>query len=334
MVNELGKPVSRSNFHHLIRNELYTGWIEKFGERHKGNFEPIVSEGLFQHVQQLYSGKFSKNKRYIINRPEFPLRKFFKHPSGEMLTGGWCRGRNKKYPYYLFHKVKISIRKENLENLFKGWLNQFKMDISHFETLKSFVKCNLDKGIDDKKIEVERLKNRIPELKSKQAVLLEKNIEGIISNQLCRERIADLDNEIYQINKAIESRLGGSTNFTSIVSKIRDLMLNPGEVWEKAGFNEKIKLQWFYFPQGIEFDGIESRTTKICKLFKLVEQISPLISQVVDYRNTKLNTSNLQISLPSADNVSDDLFFEELSNEIVFLSELFKTDRISEDILT
>jgi hypothetical protein len=324
MVNLSGNPISKSHFYHIIQHELYTGWINKFGERHKGAFEPIVSEELFQQVQYIISRKKGNNRKYLLESPDFPLRRFITYPTGQMLTGCWSKGRTKKYPYYLFHKQKINIKKDLLENTFKDWLNQFKMDDVHFEKLLALVKNHLGNALDDKKAECERLQKKINELKTKQAVLVEKNIDGIIGNELCRERIAVIDTELYRLNKAITDLPKATINYSHLSRIIRDVLLNPGEVWEKAEFPIKIKLQWFYFPHGIVFDGKESRTTKICKLFKLKEQISPFQSYNVHHRFSKSNTPNLQISLRcvtdiknnTSNHIPDDIFWEELGEEI------------------
>ena len=82
---------------------------------------------------------------------------------------------------------------------------------------------------------------------------------------------------------------------------IRDVLLDRGEAWERLDVINKIKLQWFYFPQGIEFDGFQSRTTKICRLFKLKESISAYQYCVVNHRFSKSNKGNLQISLRCED---------------------------------
>jgi DNA invertase Pin-like site-specific DNA recombinase len=337
LIHLSGHPISKSRFSSIIRNELYTGWINKFGELHKGLFEPIVSEELFHQVQRVLIANNGKAKRYQIERSDFPLRRFFRHPSGKMLTGGWSKGRTKKYPYYLIHTFNISIRKEMLENIFKSWLDMFKIDIVYFEKLLTLVRNHLDKKMNDKKAEAERLQKLIPELKAKQSLLLEKNIEGIISNDLCKERISDIDTEIYKINKTIADLPQRTVNYSHLLTTIRAVSLNPGELWEKAGFKEKIKLQWFYFPYGIEYDGFESRTTKICKLFKLKEQILPYQFQVVDYRDSKLNTSKTQISLPykltidttTPNRIDDEVFWEEVGGEIEYLANLVQTQDTS-----
>jgi site-specific DNA recombinase len=241
-----------------------------------------------------------------------------------MVTGCWSSGRRKKYPYYLVHKQNINVRKEVFENAFKNWLNQFKMDITHFEKLQALVKGHLEKGINDKKLEAEKLQKRATELKAKQHVLIEKNIEGIISNDLCKEKIAAIDTELYQINRLVSNLPQATINYDRLLAIIRNILKNPGEVWEKADFTQKIKLQWFYFPHGIEFDGIQSRTTKICRLFNLKEYISSTQSYGAPHRNSKSNTINQQISLPSENNIDiqSTEFWQEVWEEIKFLSSL------------
>ena len=120
-------------------------------------------------------------------------------------------------------------------------------------------------------------------------------------------------------------------NYKHLINITRNVLLNPSEIWANANFTEKIKLQWFYFPNGIEFDGIESRTTKICKLFKLKEQISPFQSSNVHHRFSKSNTQNLQISLQyvndfttnnTSNHITDDLFWEGLGEEMEILARI------------
>ncbi|MEQ1624526.1 MAG: recombinase family protein, partial [Sediminibacterium sp.] len=327
LVNPSGNPISRSHFYHILKHELYQGWISKFGERHKGSFEPIVSEELFNQVQHVLSGKHAKYKHYLKESPDFPLKRFITHPSGKMLTGCWSQGRKKKYPYYLMHGENINIRRDTLEGAFKNWLNQFKIDITHIEKLQSLVKVHLEKGINDKKYELEHLQKKAMELKAKQHILIEKNIDGVISNELCKEKIASIDLEIYQINKCISDLPKTTINYSKLLGIIRSILNSPGDVWEKAKIERKIKLQWFYFPHGIEFDGKQSRTTKICRLALLKGHFLPPQSYMAPHRNKKSNTMNLQISLPPLNNTDIESveFWQGVGEEIKFLASLKET---------
>lgn len=324
LVNPSGNPISRSHFYHILKLELYQGWISKFGERHRGNFEPIVSEELFNQVQHVLTGKHVKYRHYLKERPDFPLKRFICHPSGKMLTGCWSQGRKKKYPYYLIPKQTINIRKETLEHTFKEWLNQFKIDISHFGKLQNLVKKHLDKGLSDKKLEIEGLQRKLTELKTKQHVLIEKNIDGIISNELCKEKISSIDTEIYQINKCISDVPNTAINYSKLLSIIRNVLNSPGDVWEEANIERKIKLQWFYFPYGIEFDGMKNRTTKICRLAMIKQHFLPSQSYKAPHRSKKSNTTNLQLTLPPLNNtdIESPEFWQGVGEEIKFLASL------------
>jgi len=319
------KAISRSAFHRMLKNEIYTGWVSKFGERHKGAFEAIISEELFQKVQQILSGKHSKQAQYLTECKDFPLRRFFKHPSGNLFTGCWAQGRKKKYPYYLVHKPNINIRKEVLEDIFIAILNKFKMDILHFEKLKDFVKKHVESGISNKKADGEQLQQKVAQLRARQNTLIEKNIDGIIGDEFCKERIAAIDLELYQIQKLTSALPGSNINYGKLLDIIRNILTEPAAVWGKVQYKMKIKLQWFYFPHGIEFDGNESRITKICKLFNMKDQFFTFQSRLVDHPIRKSNTSNLQISLPPENSVENVIFWEELKQEIETLAEIISS---------
>lgn len=57
LVNKQDKPLALSHFYIMLRNEVYAGWINKFGERHRGTFEPLISDMVFEQVQRVLSMK-------------------------------------------------------------------------------------------------------------------------------------------------------------------------------------------------------------------------------------------------------------------------------------
>jgi site-specific DNA recombinase len=324
LVNSLGKPVSKSLFYRMLRNRVYTGWVTQFGETHKGIFEPLISEELFNRVQWVLSSKKAKNKQYITDSLDFPLRRFFVHPNGQLLTGCWAQGKSKKYPYYRFHKHKINISKSILETKFKELLNRHRIDDANFEVLLKLTKIHLDNSIASKKISVEKMMAKAVDLKTKQALILDKNIEGIISNELCKEKIAEIDNELYKINQSISEFPQTTINYKSLLNIIHNVLKYPGDVWEKSNFKTQIKLQWFFFPDGIIFDGNESRTPKLCMLLKLNEYLLPTQFWKVNHPNYKSNTEIQQISLPSQKNIDFESveFWDELRKELQTLASL------------
>lgn len=321
MINTAGKPISQSHFYRLLKNELYTGWINKFGERHKGLFEPLIPEGLFHRAQKALLNQGHIYGKYKSENEYFPLRRFMYHPSGRLMTGGWSKGRYKKYPYYCIHQHNINIRKEMLEAVFKKWLDDFKLDIDYFEKLAKRVKESTRYGIAITKSEIENSKKEIESLKLKQALILDKNLKGVIRDDLCKEQINNIDAKIYDLTQKLNNSPDSNFDYAYLLNTIRGVLLNPAETWERADIQDRIKLQWFYFPHGIEFDGNESRTTKICKLFRHKKPILGYYSSNVDYPKLKLNTPNwqiLRVSEPQKESSILDTYEELLKlNEII-----------------
>ena len=324
MVTVTGKSIAQSYFYIMLKNELYAGWICKFGERHKGTFEPIISEGLFSKVQSILSRKRNAYPLRQRENIDFPLKRFFRHPSGTAMTGCWSQGRRKKYPYYLIHGHSINIRKELLESVFKVWLGENKLDVDYFEKLSVFVKQHTRAGIALTQAQKEGVQKEIDQLKVKQTQILDKNLQGVISDDLCKEHIAKIEHTIYELNEKLNTVPEAVIDYSQLLKTSRNVLLNPGEAWEKASIEEKIKLQWFYFPHGIEFDGNESRTTKICRLIRQKNRIPSDYSFNVHYQNTTSNTPNWQI-LKVAERESEgqeDIAILTILKEIKRLSEI------------
>ena len=128
-----GQKISKTHFYRLLRNKVYAGWIIKFGECHKGLFEPIITDELFEQVQLVLKYKRRRDYTYKVKHPDFPLRRFITHPSGRKLTGCWSKGKSKYYAYYLFKIKNLIFRKETLEQKFVAFLNQHRLKEEHFK---------------------------------------------------------------------------------------------------------------------------------------------------------------------------------------------------------
>lgn len=291
-----GKSLSKSNFYRLIRNELYCGLIRKFGKVYEGKYEPLVSKELFYQAQEIIKGK---NKvKANTNGEDFPLRRFLHHPSGKAVTGCWAQGKSKKYPYYMIHGYNFNVRKEVLEDTFCQWIDQFKIDIKLFTRIEEKIRDELKKNGERKPIERTQMEVLVKELKETQTNLINKNLAGVIPDDLCKERLGDIAVKLAQLKEKLNMPVGQVPDINSIISTLRKLILDPAKTWKEADYKNKILLQCFYFPEGIEIDNSGSRTQKICKLFKLKSKFSGAKSRNVRHPIHKSNTAFMQLSLP------------------------------------
>src|SRR5690606_24547117 len=93
----------------------------------KGQHEAIVSETLFEKVQDVLDGRSRSYRSKIDSLNEFPLKGFFICPvCGKPLTGSKSKGRNRYYAYYHCYKgCSYRISTETLHRYFHQELARY-----------------------------------------------------------------------------------------------------------------------------------------------------------------------------------------------------------------
>jgi hypothetical protein len=73
-----GKPLTPQSLYNLLRNPIYTGRIRatSWNLEQPGDFEPLVSDEVFRHVQHRLRAKGEPADQRHRDNPEFPLRRF------------------------------------------------------------------------------------------------------------------------------------------------------------------------------------------------------------------------------------------------------------------
>lgn len=183
LVNKKGEPFSHAYFYRMLKNEIYMGWIAQFGERHKGTgtFQPIVSEELFNQVQRVLKNKGWKMTSYKTDNPDFPLRRFVKHPNlGLKLTGSWTLGRHgNRYAFYRFGMKGSNYHRDDFEKKFMVFMEKYSFDKSRIEKLQKFVKAKFTKATEQERQNAHKLRARLEDLTKQQTALVQKNLKGV-----------------------------------------------------------------------------------------------------------------------------------------------------------
>lgn len=267
-----GKVIGKSHFYELIRNCLYAGIIRKFGEERDGTFEPIISKELFFRVQKRLKNNGLASRIYKMDSDIFPLRRFVYNPDRtKRLTGSPNRSQNGTLYYnYNFHgKGGGCYNYEKLNNQFAEFLSQHALASSLLLKLKSRLKEKFDKATLREKKELKDLKDKLVVLETRQTNLLNKNLEGKISDELFDKQNSLLEEEIHLTKTKIENSSSGNYNFEELLNFAETFLRTPHLVWKEAKIEKKIKIQWFVFPKGLTFDGKNLRTNETSLLYKV-----------------------------------------------------------------
>ncbi len=296
LLNKSGKPFSKSYFYSMLTNELFAGWIVKFGERHKGNFEPIVSGELFNQVQRVLKTRGRKHSAYLTDNPDFPLRKFIKSDEGKVLTGSWSTsGNGKRYAFYRFGNDKSSMNRDAFQEDFKKYMDKYSLNEKHYQKLKILVRNHLTKATSEQRKQVEQLKRRIYELNEKQSAIIKKNLEGVISDTVLKQQLQLIENQVTETSVSLANIPNSDTDYDKAIELMEEYLKQPSKVWAKAKVGIQIKLEWFQFPLGLVFKNKIFGTSEVASVFKVKDAISASLNSKVDRTGLEPATPSLQM---------------------------------------
>lgn len=100
------RPLTKQTFSRMLRNQVYAGWVVSGEVKVKGLHQPLVTQELFDAVQDALEGKTATGAPAppVVHKKvndDFPLKGFVKCAGCEKkLTAGWARGRKESYPRY------------------------------------------------------------------------------------------------------------------------------------------------------------------------------------------------------------------------------------------
>jgi len=289
-----GGMIAKSHLYKILNNETYCGWTVRFGERHKGLYEPLISEQLFDQVQRVLKRRSHKGFLYQRENPSFPLRRFVFHPTGKKLTGSWSQGRSKKYAYYRFIGFKnAEYKKDVLEKGFMKFLDEYAVRPNILGKIKTRLKDVVVSSIEVKRHQSKHLQDQIDEISAKQTSLIQKNEKGVIGDALLRRQLDLLETRLTDLYTELARLPADNTTYNTdvLIDVTRKFLESPGAFWLELPFEKKVALQWFEFPQGVVLENGKFRTTEVASIFNIkrkfeLEMTSWVPSGVQDYESS------------------------------------------------
>lgn len=142
-----GLKCSKNAFWSLIRNPLYCGkiFIPAFQDEKacfvQGQHQAIISEELFEKVQQVIDGRTRNYRNKIDTLQEFPLRGFFICPKcGKVLTASKSKGRKRYYAYYhCYRGCNYHISQTKLHDAFQAELASYTPRLEFLDLYRKIV---------------------------------------------------------------------------------------------------------------------------------------------------------------------------------------------------
>lgn len=274
---EKGLQCSKSAFWQVIRNPLYCGRIFLAGFKDEesrfvtGQHRPIVSEKLFDCVQEVLDGRGRTYASKFRTREEFILRGFVICPiCGRSLTASTSRGRSKYYSYY--HCVKgctYRIGAEELNEAFKKILGQRRprplfLDIYRKLIAESYYDLTYSSQIEKKRLlqQQKELEKRIAQIRDLLATQKIDPLEYLEIKNQYHSRFEELSAELKELQNSIPPVE------PLLEQDLTELMLLD-RAFDAASTEDKRLLIQFMYPEKILFYGTtisEDKTVEIVSI--------------------------------------------------------------------
>lgn len=258
-----GRPISRQTLSRMLRNEIYPGWVVSGQHKVKGQHEPIISQELFDAVQNALDGKAETPIIRKKLNEDFPLRGFVRCTScDKKLTAGWVKGRKEKYArYWCANKqcaAKVGASRNEIENAFLGILGMLVPTQEYLNDLPRIAKTYWAHRLERIKSERRRLSTVLADTRAlNQKILLRK-----VNGELSAEDFAMLKETVMKQREDAETQLAALDSETSsmnaLLQETQQNIVDLVGAWKNGGVQQRQEIAWALYPEGLRF----SRETK------------------------------------------------------------------------
>jgi hypothetical protein len=271
-----GLPLSAQTFHRLLQNPIYAGWvtIPKWDIKMQGSFEPLVTNELFDQVQDWLAGRRVAVNAYQRNHPDFPLRVFVRcGKCGKPLTGGWSSGRKKKYAYYHCRKRGcgfVNIRTEQLEAEFIRLLRYLTPSANLVEEFTKAVKAEWTRRRGDAEQAYNAIQHRLATAKNRKNNLLNLRLDGEMDQRTYQEQAARLDKEVDYAEQQLRATETDFLDLEGVLTFAAKIVTVPARLWMESSLDQRQKMQQTLFPDGLVFNSERFGTAPSSSFFSLL----------------------------------------------------------------
>jgi site-specific DNA recombinase len=278
MVKNKGLNLAKSNIWYMFRNPIYCGkvFIPAYKNEEattvEGLHQPIISEILFNNVQDVLSGKKRKIVSQITIKPELPLRGFLKcSKCGGHITGSASKGNGGMYFYY--HCISPCKERFKAEDANESFYKELQSISANEQSINLFATVMKDyckqmgkyKNTDDKQITDAIDKNKLRISNAQQLM-----VDGELSPTDYKEIKNRYEPEIDILaNKQLQLKQQDS-NLPNHVTNAVALLQNLPKYYTSASLPIKQKIIGSIYAEKLVFENNAYRTTNINEVVTLI----------------------------------------------------------------
>ncbi|MCL4354140.1 recombinase family protein [Patescibacteria group bacterium] len=267
----------------IFRNKFYMGILTSntYKEEVRGQHEAMITEEQFYKVQAIIDGRSrfgTAPAKRLKDNPDFPLRGTIKcGKCGGNLSGGWSKGRSKKYAYYICKNrcgassIKVQVLNDSLIN----FLQENSPTKNQLETFLFVLKLRFNKSITLLKTKRENAKQEIEEQDKLLQTLIEKNLKGTYSDDEFIKQKTIIKDKIKDMKTLLSTTLFDKYSYEEIAKFMKSKFEDLGQTYLDSKPGIRRVLLGSICPGGLswQYEGLSNR------------RFSPQYQAILDSKN-------------------------------------------------
>jgi site-specific DNA recombinase len=275
---EKGLKVGKSQMWNLLRNPIYCGkiFVPAYKDEKamviKATHEPIISQELFDEVQDVLNGRKRKFPTRQTAKEELPLRGYLEcQYCGNKITGSASKGNGGKYFYYhCQHGCKERFKAELANKELVTTFIEITSNVGVIRCLKESVEAHLRLSKRNKLEKIARLRSDVDKAKGRittaRRLMLDKEID---SNEY-REIKEEYEGEIVKLEREIEKISTMDSELKEHISFCCELLENLPKYFVEADLTAKQQILGSILKEKLVFEKNCYRTIKFREIVSLI----------------------------------------------------------------
>ena len=255
----------------LLTNQLYAGrmYAKKWDLRVKGDFTPLLSEDLFDRVQDVLSGRASVVTPHLRQHATFPLKgSLLCNVCNRTVTGSISTGKigmraeektpereKHKHAYYRCFRVSghFNERADKVEKALEDLLTRMEPDPDRLAAAAAIFRAIWLERTAVANIEVDGMKKELKRLEGKEARLVDSLGDGVITPSAYKRATEPLNAEMNRLRQELASQKFDVLDVDDAVSYLQVMYWNLLSLYESNSLEGKSSLLKLLFPQGVTY---------------------------------------------------------------------------------
>ena len=250
-----GLDIKKQRLSECLRNPFYCGRLEhKFlnGNVIKGKQEKLISEALFDRVQQILDGNHGGYEQAAIT-PQFPLKGHIYY-NGHMLTGYTVKKKNLDYYKYSGKDGSVNVSAKELHTKYSELLDRFNVPMELIPILVNVLKQKFAEKENTQEDDINAVKKHLATINTYIKTAKKNFAIGKVDEDAYSSAIADLEAEKRSAEAELEKISVNLSNLASYIEDTIRIACNLSSYWNMGDFEVSQKIQKMVFPNGVRWD--------------------------------------------------------------------------------